>query len=234
MEPRRPRAASAASSCGGPPPSRHTPPRRRSRRGRSGGCRRPRAWSLPSAYSSATPVPICSCAHPIAERRRRFRPIVVTRLWPTRRVLADERRQGRRLRSRHQHQLEPERSPGPSPSATTASPRRSAVPSAMIARRSTDFSASITLWVTRKTALPHSPRRRDLVPEQPPPQRVDVVRGLVQDHDPARPYRHHREPHQPLDPAREFRADGVAPLAEIERLDQLVGPPIDGGAVTLP
>ena len=57
-------------------------------------------------------------------------------------------------------------------------------------------------------------------PEQPPTDRVDVVRGLVEDDDTAGLDGRHREGGQPFDTAGELLALDVAPLADVERLDE--------------
>ena len=75
------------------------------------------------------------------------------------------------------------------------------------------------------------PEGADLVPQQPAAQGVDVVGGLVQDHHPPRLDRHHGEADQPLDPSRQLLAHGVAPLADVQRLDELVGAAAHGRSV---
>jgi hypothetical protein len=74
----------------------------------------------------------------------------------------------------------------------------------------------------------------DLIPQEPAAQGIDVVGRLVQDHHPPRPDGDHREADEPLDAARELRADLVPPLADVERLDQLLGAAPDRRAVPAP
>ena len=83
------------------------------------------------------------------------------------------------------------------------------------ARRSTDFSASRTLWVTSSTAQPWAPRATDLLPEKTPAQRIDVVGGLVEDHHSPRGRWPCRSPTRRLTPPDRGVPERLAPLAEL-------------------
>ena len=72
-------------------------------------------------------------------------------------------------------------------------------------------------------------KRPHLLPEQPAPDRVDVVGRLVEDDDPAGDDGGHRERHEPLDAAGQLRAVGPAPLLERQRLDEALAPLADRG-----
>jgi hypothetical protein len=74
--------------------------------------------------------------------------------------------------------------------------------------------------------------RPNLLPEQPPPDRVDVVRGLVEHDHPAGDDGGHREGDEPLHPAGESRPVGVHPLAQRQRFHQAVAPHADVGRST--
>ena len=101
----------------------------------------------------------------------------------------------------------------------------------MMASRSTDFSASITLWVTRKTAQPHWPSSR--IWSHSSLRRSGSTSLVGSSRITTRPGHTvtMENPTSRLIPPDRRWPMVLRPLADVERLDQLPGPAPHGGAV---
>ena len=174
----------------------------------------------PRAYSSATPRAINCCAQAIPSDAAASS-ITVTRLLTNPGVGVNQRWELRVLLAGNHHELESETASV----ARLQRGRRSLgnQPAFVDDRQPVDRFLRLHDVVGDQEdggAIVAEPA--NLLPQQPATQRVDVIGGLVEDHHPTRPNRHHRETDQTADAAGELGPDRVPPLFELEPLDQLL------------
>ena len=180
----------------------------------------------PKAYSSATPRAISCCAQPIPSDAASSS-ITVTRLLTNPGVGVHQRGELRVFLAGDHHELESE-------ATSVARLQRGRrplgdQPALVDHRQPVDRLLRLHDVVGDQEdggSLVAEPA--DLLPQQPAPQRVDVIGGLVEDDHPTGPNRHHHESDQTAHPAGELGPDRVTPLFELQLLDQLLAASSDG------